>query len=191
MITYRCFLILLAFDLFVAQQIRSREIDTHDSQLLTAARSLFYESLVDKSKVDRAITNFEQLMRETSLEGKAQTYIGALYAIKGKHVFSPFSKMKWVNKGLPIMDEGIQISPDDIEALFIHGTTCYYLPFFFNRRHQANQSFKRIIQLLPYQYLYYEPQLILNMIEFLESNLHLTEEEFIRLTEVKKELGHH
>ncbi|MBN1153607.1 hypothetical protein JXB12_01660 [candidate division KSB1 bacterium] len=179
---------MIAFHLVLASPICPAEHDTDNADLLTQARDQFYESLEDESKIDDAIYFFEELAKTESLEGKALTYIGALYAIRGKHVFSPFAKMKWVNKGLSIMDKGLQSSPEDIEALFIHGSTCYYLPFFFNRKHQAKEHFQTIIQLLPTHYSSYEPRLILNMIEFLESKINLTTEETVQITEIKKEL---
>jgi len=179
--------ILLVYIYFPITTVQA-ETEKNNIELLSKARDLFYMSLEDESKVDSAISLYEELGHTYSLKGKSLTYIGALYAIKGKHAFSPFTKLKWVNKGLEIMDQGLHESPEDIEALFIHGSTCFYLPFFFNRKRDAKENFSTIINLLPTKYDNYSSELILNMIEFFEINLNLEEKELNLLSQIKKEI---
>ncbi len=156
---------------------------------LDQARIYFYQSIEDEAKLDQAIRLFSELEKNENLEGKSGTYLGALMAIKGKHSFMPHNKLKWVKRGLDIMDEGIEKSPEDIEALFIHGSTNYYLPFFFNRKDDAERSFRKIIKLLPDQFQDYKPELILNVIEFMEQKVNLTSNESKLLNEIKNDLS--
>jgi len=170
---------------------RSVPLQANEDMLLKA-RNLFYLSIEDKSKIDPAIELFTRLSEQKDIyQGRSMTYIGTLYTLKGKHAFLPFDKFKWVMKGLKIMDEGVHLNPDDIEALFIHGSTCYYLPFFFNRSDDAQQSLKRIVQLLPSKKEQFDRELVLNVIDFLETKINLSAEELNVLHQVKSELSVH
>jgi hypothetical protein len=146
--------------------------------LLKNARELFYKSVQSENKIDQAIDQFKRIAQQDSeYVGVAQTYIGALTALRAKYSFWPYEKLKWARKGLSTMDQGIQKNPDNLEALFIHGSTCYYLPFFFNRGEDAQWAFQKIIDLYPSQKHQYEPQLLLNMIEFILGHAELSKDE--------------
>ena len=141
-------------------------------------RNQFYAAIEDKKQIEPAIKLFEKIKQlAPKYTGRAQVYIGALVALRGKHAFLPHTKLKWARRGLAIMDTGLKKNPNDIEALFIHGTTCYYLPFFFRRRDDAQRDFKKIIQLMPQQIHAYDPKVIKNVIVFLRENAKLTDSE--------------
>ena len=103
--------------------------------LLKRAREKFHASVEDKNQIEPAIKLFERIAREEPrYAGRAEVYMGALVALKGKHAFFPHTKLKWTKRGLAIIDSGLKKTPEDIEALFIHGAVC--LPsfrFFFQR----------------------------------------------------------
>ncbi len=163
---------------------------TETDSLLIQARRLYYESLKDKSKLEAAIAVFDKIgKQEASLHGRAQTYIGSLTAVRAKYAFWPHQKWKWAKSGLRVMDAGLAQSPDDIEALFIHGTTCYYLPKFFGRSDEAQHSLREIVRLLPQQAHGYEPQLLGNVIKFLIDKLKLTESEREHLNLLRAKLA--
>ncbi len=158
------------------------------NQHLQKARKLFYDAIEDESHIKPAIQLFEKIGTNEVYYGRSLTYIGTLYALKGKHSFSPYNKLKWVIKGLKLMDKGVEESPDDLEALFIHGATCSHLPFFFNREDDAQRSFETIIELLPETADSYDPKLVLHVIDFLEDNMALKSQQQEILTTVKNEL---
>ena len=145
---------------------------------LKRAREKFYAAVEHKKQIEPAIKLFERIARaEPKYAGRAEVYIGALVALKGKHAFLPHTKLKWVKRGLAIMDNGLQKRPNDIEALFIHGTTCYHLPFFFQRGDDAQRDFKEIIKQMPLQIHIYDPKLITNIAAFLLEKAKLTHDE--------------
>ena len=160
-----------------------------EGQILTKARLLFYKSVEDKDHIPEAIKLFEILIENEAYSGRAMTYIGALTALKGRFAFWPQQKYSLANKGLAIMDKGIQTSPNDIEALFIHGSTCYYLPFFFGRKDDAIRSLKKIIDLLPEQMHLYNEELTENVINFIKENLELEQIEIEKLNNVRELLA--
>ena len=127
--------------------------------------------------------------KNRSTLGAAEVYTGALVALKGKHAFFPHTKFKWAKRGLAIMDNGLKKVPDDIEALFIHGMSCYYLPFFFQRRDDAQQDFKEIIKQMPSQADTYPPKLVVHIITFLAwKTAELTPDEKVYLQTLKDTL---
>ena len=147
-------------------------------EMLRDARKQFYAAIEDKKQIDPAINRFEQIAQvEPKYVGRTQAYIGALVALRGKHAFFPHTKLKWARRGLAIMDSGLKKSPTDIEALFIHGTTCYHLPFFFRRGDDAQRDFRKIIKLMPQHVDAYDPKLITNVVAFLLENAKLTDNE--------------
>ena len=147
-------------------------------EALERARKQFYTAIEDENQIEPAIKLFKQIARvKPAYTGRAQVYIGALVALKGKHAFLPYNKIRWVKRGLTMMDKGLKKSPNDIEALFIRGTTCYYLPFFFRRSDGAERDFKEIIKQMPSEVHSYDPQLITHVITFLLENTRLTPDE--------------
>lgn len=147
-------------------------------ETLKVARAQFYTAIEDEKRIAPTIALFKQIAEvEPEYVGRAQVYIGALVALKGKHAFFPHTKLKWANRGLAIMDSGLQKSPNDVEALFIHGTTCYHLPFFFQRGDDAQRDFKEIVKRMPLQIHTYDPKLIANIVAFLLEKARLTNDE--------------
>lgn len=152
--------------------------DESVEDLLKHAREKFHASVEDKKQIEPAIKLFEQIAREEPrYAGRAEVYMGALVALKGKHAFFPHTKLKWTKRGLAIIDSGLKKAPADIEALFIHGAVCYHLPFFFQRGDDAQRDFKEIIKLMPQQIDAYDPKLITNIVVFLLENAKLTDNE--------------
>lgn len=160
----------------------STAVNASVKEALEDARKQFYAAIEDKKQIEPAIKLFGKIKQVSpKYTGRAEVYIGALVALRGKHALFPYTKLKWARRGLAIMDTGLKKSPNDIEALFIHGTTCYYLPFFFRRRDDAQRDFKKIIKLMPQQMHAYAPKLIKNIAGFLLENAKLTNDEKIYL----------
>ncbi len=157
---------------------------------LHAARNLFYASVTDKKQIEPALAAFQAIRRDyPALAGRALTYIGAVEALRGKHAFWPHDKLHLAKRGIAIMDEGVAQAPDDIEALFIHSSTCYFLPFFFNRGKDAQEKFRTILQLLPRHFQAYEAGMIRNVVLFIAEKAHLDEDGQLLLQQLRGQLG--
>ncbi len=179
-------LILLLPFLFCLSSVASDDLV---EETLEVARKQFYSAIEEKKQIKPTIALFERIgQMEPKYIGRAQVYIGALIALKGKHAFFPYTKFKWAKRGLAVMDSGLQKSPNDIEALFIHGMTCYHLPFFFQRSDDAQQDFKKIIKQMQSQVDIYDRKLIVNIIAFLLENVKLMPKEKIYLQNLKNTL---
>lgn len=166
--------------LFLFCCANSAAVDKPVTEILKSARDQFYAAIEDKKQIAPTMKMFERIAAlEPKYAGRAHVYIGALVALRGKHAFFPHTKLKWARRGLARMDRGLKENSDDIEALFIHGTTCYYLPFFFRRGDDAQRNFKKILKLMPQQRHAYDSTLIKNVAAFLLENAKLTDSEKI------------
>ena len=175
--------------LLFSLQVDRAASDEFVKELLEVARKQFYAAIEDEKWIEPTIALFKRIERvEPKHTGRTQVYIGALVALKGKQAFFPYTKLKWARRGLAIMDRGLKRNPDDLEALFIHGTTCYYLPFFFRRGDDAQRNFRKIIKLMPQQMDTYDPKLIKNVVVFLLENAKLTDNEKTYLQTLKDKL---
>lgn len=151
-------------------------------------RELYYKSLDQKGTIDSTIEFFRNLKADKN-NGLIDTYIGSLVAVKAKHAWLPTKKLSLAKEGLQLMDRGLEKNTNNIEALFIHGSTCFYLPFFFNRKDDAHLDFRKIVQLLPDQYEQYPIELVRNVVEFIEKNVELNENELANIMQVKESIS--
>lgn len=153
-------------------------IGAEPDELLVRGRQAFYSAVDQKDQIDSALHIFEKIQQHDPVyEGLATTYIGAIYTLKGKHALLPQHKYRYVLEGLEIMEQGLHENPDNLEALFIFGMTCYHLPFFFLRRAEALQTFHHIVDLLEQQYPSYDAALVLNVAQFLNEQVPLSARE--------------
>ncbi len=157
--------------------------------LLDKGRKAFYEAVRQESLVDTTQEIFQELSSHApAYNGLALTYTGAAYTLKGKHAFMPQKKLRYVQDGLQMMEQGLTEAPDDLEALFIYGMTCHHLPFFFGCKEDALKTFRHIIGLLEENYRQYDSELILDVVRFMEEEVPLTAGEEVTLNTIKAEI---
>lgn len=155
------------------------------TQLLESARRTYYLAVNSQPLVEAGIRQFETLIEmDRQHEARYRVYIGSLMALRGKHAFFPTAKYRKTLEGLAVMDESINGAGNDVEALFIYGTTMHYLPFFFGRGEDAHESFRRILILLPEQADGYDPELVQRVVAFMQENLKLNLAEMNKLNDV-------
>ena len=159
-----------------------------EADTLKQARQLFYDSVENSKSIEKAMVLFEKIGAHPSHEGLALTYIGALIALKGKFAFFPLTKYRRALKGIELMDAGIAKNPHQIEARFIRGMTCYYLPFFFHRKEIALNDFQILIRQLKDEYHQYDAGIVRNIIAFLLENVPMTDGEMTIVKNVQSKL---
>jgi tetratricopeptide (TPR) repeat protein len=152
------------------------------------ARQLYYQGLQSKAALEEAIELFSQLAKLSEKTGVVKTYLGSLTALQAQYTPWPHKKLKYAKEGLKIMDDGLQKDPDDLEALFIHGTTSYFLPSFFNRRESANKSFKRILELLPQRFTEQDHDMLLNTLNFILEKADINDQDRHAAEQMKRQL---
>ncbi len=177
------------FILLAAQATSAQDNLFRTEKLLQKGRAYFYAAVEEEDKIDSAGVVFETLAEEfPRYVGRSLTYQGALVTLEGKHAFWAHTKYKKVKEGLKIMERGLELAPNDIEALFIYGTTCHYLPFFFNCQTEAKENFEHIVELLPKEYGAYDAEILVNVLNFLLDYNQLDEDAYASLKLLKNRL---
>lgn len=95
-----------------------------------------------------------------------RAYDGALIALKGKHAFWPPSKLKYVRRGLDVLDDQVQDHPDNVEIRYLRLLTCYHLPGILGRAPSVAEDFDALALLLPDVAEDYPRELYAEMIRF-------------------------
>lgn len=162
----------------------------YDHPKLSEARISYYKSIKEEKFLEPSLKLFELIKKESpNLSGVAETYIGSLIMLKGKYAFWPQTKLKHVEDGIKIMDAGLAKSPNNIESLFIYGSTCHYLPFFLGKKSLAEKKLRRIIEVYPNtDKSIYDPNILKNALEFIIENIEISPTEERTLKEYIKAL---
>lgn len=81
---------------------------------LEQARASFEQSLLgDKAQTEPAIKAFTELHDANPENPLYLAYLGSAESLKGRDVWMPWNKMKWVEKGLDRIDEAVAELPVD------------------------------------------------------------------------------
>lgn len=150
---------------------------SNPSKDLENARELYYKATENEDFLSNAINSFSEIGNNNS-EYKAMSmiYIGSLKALKAKYAFWPNDKLKYANEGIDILDKWIIKNQNNIEALFIYGTTYYYMPFFFDKSDEAEKALKRILE-LESNFAKIDQKLLKNALKFINENIELNSKE--------------
>jgi hypothetical protein len=140
---------------------------------LNLGRVYFYLAVEDKDILEKGEKYFKLMGNERKAESTA--YLAALEAIRAKNALWPMDKWTIANSALSKMDQVVEANPDNIEVRFIRASTCYYLPFFFNRKDQVKSDFVILAQLIPVGYSNYPAHLIRNISSFILKSNYLPE----------------
>ena len=81
------------------------------------------------------------------------------------------------------------IHPDNLESRFIRGTTCYFLPFFFERKTTAQQDFDHMVSLISIDFRAYDPELVMNVVQFLRLHADLPPDQLAVLDSIEAQIN--
>lgn len=159
------------------------------NDLLEAARKDYYKSTKEEKYIEKSIKKFEKLKTNQNYKGVADTYIGSLIMLKGKYAFWPNQKLKYVEDGIKKMDEGLNADPDNIESLFIYGSTCYYLPFFLGKKQLAIDKLKKLVRVINIDSINnYDNKILKNALKFILEKIEISNSEKNKLNKILKKL---
>lgn len=147
------------------------------SDPLEKARQEYYRAVENGDLIDIAERHFAKVKKNKRYEGVSDIYIGSLTAMRAMHVMWPGSKLEYANKGIEIMESGLQKDPDNLESLFIYGSTCYYMPFFLGKGEDAEVALKKILKLYPEQSKNYNREILENALLFILNEIELSQSE--------------
>lgn len=157
--------------------------NSNQAELLALGRLYFYLAVEDKSYLEKGTHHFTEIKNipNSTHIAEAEMYIQALNAIRAKNAIWPADKWSIANKALVEMDKIILKYPDNIEVRFIRASTCYYLPFFFNRKEQVKNDFVVLTKLIPNRHNNYPIHLIRNICDFMMKSGYLSPEKYTQV----------
>jgi hypothetical protein len=104
-------------------------------------RLYFYLSVEEKDFIHQGKTYLSSLGLSVEFSGFREMYMAGLKALEAKYALWPLEKWQLANEALKEMDYIVKNHLKDPEIRFIRASTCYYLPFFFNRQNQVKEDF--------------------------------------------------
>lgn len=152
---------------------RSGKLDNKGK--LGLGRVYFYLAVEDKSMIEKGQEFFSNL--KSVYPGESAAYLAGFEALKAKNALWPIDKWNLAQSALSKMDKAVEEHPQNIEVRFIRASTCYYLPFFFNRKDQVIQDFRVLVKLIPGGASAYPEHLIRNISRFILDSGYLSESE--------------
>lgn len=108
---------------------------------LAQARAAYFRDLQGDSNAARvAKKDFRRLLAAQPHNPVVMAYTGSLLLLQAAHTWAFWNKQTLAQQGLDELDKAVARDPDNLEARFIRGASCWHLPFFFHRKQQAEQD---------------------------------------------------
>ena len=118
-------------------------------ETLAELRALYIEAGDRREAIDDAQALIDRLQPEVKAEPVVEAFGGAFEVVRAKYSFWPFSKLKHVRHGLPVLDRLVEDHPDDVEIRFLRLVSCYYLPGIMGRKGTVRADLSELCDLLP------------------------------------------
>ncbi|HEY5564320.1 MAG TPA: carotenoid biosynthesis protein, partial [Rhodothermia bacterium] len=120
-----------------------------DGRTLINLRSLYVEAGDEHDAIVEARALIDGLGEAERAEPVIEAYGAAFEVVRAKHAFWPFSKLKHVNRGLPVLDRLAEEHPKQVEVRFLRLVSCYYLPGIMGRKDTVREDLGALCTLLP------------------------------------------
>lgn len=133
------------------------------AETLEKIRNDFYLAVEDGDAADR-LNDF--IIGQFGEDAKGYpasilAYAGALEAVMAKHTYNPYSKVKYVIKGLDKLNEACRKDGSSLEVRFLRFSVLHNLPGFFGYRQELKEDLRIVYEQLKrqdYSYIDYELQ---------------------------------
>ncbi len=129
-----CLLLLIAFKNSYSKPISKDEIQDIKKALIRAVESpVVTDSLYNK------------LISKKSKDALIIAYVGTLEALKAKHSWNPYNKIKYVAQSRSTMKISVDKEPDNLEIRFMRFSIQHYTPAFLGYSKELGEDRKAIV----------------------------------------------
>lgn len=121
-----------------------------DPTTINFIRNEFYDAIEDEDKtysLEEFIIN-KYSEDYSSYSPLILAYYGGIQALKAKHAFNPFSKLKYLISGLNRLEEAINKSPDNLEIRFMRFSILDHVPGILGYSEERETDKNKIINIL-------------------------------------------
>jgi hypothetical protein len=129
-----CFLLLMAFRSSYSESVSKEEIQDIKKAMLRA---------VESSSVTDSLYN--KLVSKKSKSALIIAYVGTLEALKAKHSWNPYNKIKYVAQSRSTMKIAIDKESDNLEIRFLRFSIQHYTPGFLGYSKELEEDRKAIV----------------------------------------------
>ncbi|WP_129714426.1 hypothetical protein [Pedobacter sp. SYP-B3415] len=106
-----------------------------------------------KASMVRAITSsavtdslYKALLKGSHKDPLTQGYIASLEALKAKHAWNPYNKVKYASKSTKTMEAAIKADPASLELRFMRFSVQHYMPSFLGLSKELDADRKEIVK---------------------------------------------
>ncbi|GJQ61885.1 MAG: hypothetical protein SCALA702_09380 [Melioribacteraceae bacterium] len=119
-----------------------------NAELLETLRLKYYSAVENEDSVSIFEEHLNTLSKEYGESNIITAYEGALFAVKSKHAFWPFSKLTYLKDSMRLLDKAVTNSPENLEIRFIRFSILHYVPDFLGWNEEKNADKDMIVSLL-------------------------------------------
>ncbi len=100
----------------------------------------------NEDAVDKGFACFDTLLSIEPTNAVALAFQGSLWTLRARDAWWPFTKMKYVDKGIDEMDKAVDLAPEDVSVRLTRGITSVNLPSMFHRLGTALKDFSFLLE---------------------------------------------
>jgi hypothetical protein len=142
---------------------------------LKVLRKELMQAINDQHTADSLYTALDRLHTQTPV---TTAYIATLDALKAKHCWNPYSKIRYLNVSEKMMEQAVAQDPHNIEILFMRFSIQYHVPAFLGYgKDLVNDREEMIKQLSHKNYGTADKELTVTIIHFLLDSQRCTAQE--------------
>jgi hypothetical protein len=128
--------------------VTSLPVTNIDTASISVLRNKFYQSVEDED----ALIDFERYL-DINFSGSnhppiISAYKGAAEALKAKHAFNPFNKLKYLKSALNTLEIAASNDPYNIEIRFMRFSILHYIPGILGYSRERDEDLKIITELI-------------------------------------------
>lgn len=121
---------------------------TTDAELKEALRLKYYSAVENEDSVDIFEEYINSLSDKFNDDNLINAYRGALFAVRSKHAFWPFTKLTYLKDSMALLGQAVNNAPENLEIRFIRFSILHYVPDFLGWIEEKNSDRKKILKLL-------------------------------------------
>ncbi|WP_307532817.1 hypothetical protein [Pedobacter sp. W3I1] len=131
---------IIFFLLFAVSHITYAQLSTQEIAIL---KTNMIKAVENSKLTDSLFTQLNKLPNKTAL---ITGYTGTLEALKAKHSWNPYNKIKFVGQSLKTMQKAIDMDKENLEIRFMRFSIEFYTPSFLGFSKDLAQDKKEIIK---------------------------------------------
>lgn len=168
--------------------LANAQADHVDSNVMNYIRNEFYLAVEDENTAENLLEYLNNLPASDS-RIRILAYTGALEAVMAKHVFNPYSKFKYVTRGLKKLDRAVISQPDALEIRFLRFAVLHNIPAIFGIGDERKADLNVVYtSLLSKDYSDLDYNLQKGIAEFLIKSDRLSSEQIVSLQNIFQEI---